>query len=59
MTKTWLIAGCASGVRRSLSEAALVRGNNVVLTARNAQAVRPLALQPMLGAAVRSASHSI
>jgi len=43
MTKTWLITGCSSGFGRILSEAVLARGDNVVVTARDARTVQPLA----------------
>jgi len=35
MTKTWLITGCSSGFGKILANAALSRGDNVVVTARN------------------------
>lgn len=35
MTKTWLITGSARGLGRSITEAALAAGNNVVATARD------------------------
>lgn len=35
MTKTWLITGSARGLGRSITEAALAAGNNVIATARD------------------------
>src|SRR5688572_8137778 len=35
MTKTWLITGSARGLGRSITEAALAAGHNVVATARD------------------------
>jgi NAD(P)-dependent dehydrogenase (short-subunit alcohol dehydrogenase family) len=43
MTTTWLITGCSSGFGRILSEAALARGDNVIVTARNPESVQALA----------------
>jgi NAD(P)-dependent dehydrogenase (short-subunit alcohol dehydrogenase family) len=40
---TWLITGCSSGLGRSLAEAALARGHNVAVTAREAAKVNELA----------------
>ena len=40
---TWLITGCSTGLGRALAEAALQRGNNVVVTARDAATVEDLA----------------
>jgi NAD(P)-dependent dehydrogenase (short-subunit alcohol dehydrogenase family) len=39
MAKTWLITGCSTGFGRVLAEAALDRGDKVVVTARNADSV--------------------
>ena len=33
---TWLITGCSTGLGRSLAEAVLDRGDNVIVTARDA-----------------------
>jgi len=41
--KTWLITGCSGGFGRILSEAALSRGDRVVVTARNADSIRDFA----------------
>lgn len=41
--KTWLITGCSTGLGRSLAEAVLERGDNAVVTARDAAAVQDLA----------------
>lgn len=38
--KTWLITGCSTGLGRSLAEAVLRAGDNVVVTARNVQSVQ-------------------
>jgi NAD(P)-dependent dehydrogenase (short-subunit alcohol dehydrogenase family) len=40
---TWLITGCSTGLGRALAEAVLARGDNVVVTARDAGAVQDLA----------------
>jgi NAD(P)-dependent dehydrogenase (short-subunit alcohol dehydrogenase family) len=40
--KTWLITGCSSGFGRDLAAAALARGDNVVATARRAEAIADL-----------------
>ena len=40
MTKTWLITGCSSGFGKILAEAALARGDNVVVTARDPNSLR-------------------
>lgn len=37
MTKTWLITGCSSGFGRVLAQAVLLRGDNLVATARKAE----------------------
>jgi NAD(P)-dependent dehydrogenase (short-subunit alcohol dehydrogenase family) len=39
MTKTWLITGCSRGLGRHLAEAALARGDRVVATARQPEAI--------------------
>ena len=43
MTKTWLITGCSGGFGRHLAEMAAARGDHVVATARNPEALRDLA----------------
>ena len=40
---TWLITGCSTGLGRSLAEAVLARGHNVVVTARDVTKVLDLA----------------
>jgi NAD(P)-dependent dehydrogenase (short-subunit alcohol dehydrogenase family) len=40
---TWLITGCSTGLGRALAEAVLTRGDNAVVTARDAASVRDLA----------------
>ncbi|MFG1610982.1 oxidoreductase [Actinoplanes sp. NPDC049265] len=40
---TWLITGCSTGLGRSLASAVLARGDNAVVTARDAGSVRELA----------------
>src|ERR1700722_10376681 len=40
---TWLITGCSTGLGRSLAEAALDRGENAVVTARDITKVEDLA----------------
>lgn len=40
---TWLITGCSTGLGRAFAEAALARGHNVVVTARDAASVQDLA----------------
>lgn len=40
---TWFITGCSSGLGAAFAEAALKRGNNVVVTARNVAQVQHLA----------------
>jgi NAD(P)-dependent dehydrogenase (short-subunit alcohol dehydrogenase family) len=40
---TWLITGCSTGLGRALASAALERGENVVVTARDASTVEDLA----------------
>jgi NAD(P)-dependent dehydrogenase (short-subunit alcohol dehydrogenase family) len=41
--KTWLITGCSSGFGRILAEAALARGDQVMLTARRLDSIADLA----------------
>jgi len=40
---TWLITGCSTGLGRAFAEAVLDRGQNVVVTARDASSVQDLA----------------
>lgn len=40
---TWLITGCSTGLGRALAEAVLARGDNAVVTARDAASVADLA----------------
>jgi NAD(P)-dependent dehydrogenase (short-subunit alcohol dehydrogenase family) len=40
---TWLITGCSTGLGRALAEAVLARGDNAVVTARDAATVQDLA----------------
>jgi acetoacetyl-CoA reductase len=40
---TWLITGCSTGLGRALAEAVLERGDNAVVTARDASKVQDLA----------------
>jgi NAD(P)-dependent dehydrogenase (short-subunit alcohol dehydrogenase family) len=40
---TWLITGCSTGLGRALSEAVLERGENAVITARDASSLTELA----------------
>lgn len=40
---TWLITGCSTGLGRAFAEAALERGHNVLVTARNVDSVRDIA----------------
>ncbi|GAA4161761.1 oxidoreductase [Gryllotalpicola daejeonensis] len=40
---TWFITGCSTGFGRALAEAVLARGDNAVVTARNADSVAELA----------------
>jgi NAD(P)-dependent dehydrogenase (short-subunit alcohol dehydrogenase family) len=40
---TWLITGCSTGLGRAFAEAVLARGDNAVVTARDASKVRDLA----------------
>jgi NAD(P)-dependent dehydrogenase (short-subunit alcohol dehydrogenase family) len=40
---TWLITGCSTGLGRAFAHAALDRGHNVVVTARDATTIRDLA----------------
>lgn len=41
--KTWLITGCSSGIGRGIAAAALKRGDQVVLAARNLEKLREIA----------------
>src|SRR4051794_15510135 len=41
--KTWLITGCSTGLGRAFAEAALTRGDQVVVTARDVTTVQALA----------------
>jgi NAD(P)-dependent dehydrogenase (short-subunit alcohol dehydrogenase family) len=43
MPKTWLITGCSSGLGRTLAEAVLARGDNLVATARDAGGLQDFA----------------
>lgn len=45
MTKVWFITGSSRGLGRSLAEAVLERGHNVVATARNTQQLEDLAVK--------------
>lgn len=40
--KTWLITGCSSGIGRGIAKAALEKGDQVVVTARNPESVKSL-----------------
>ena len=40
---TWLITGCSTGLGRAFAQAALDRGHNAVVTARDAATVQDLA----------------
>ena len=40
---TWLITGCSGGLGRGITEAALKRGENVAVTARNTEKIKELA----------------
>ncbi|MGW4947311.1 oxidoreductase [Actinoplanes sp. NPDC004185] len=40
--QTWLITGCSTGLGRALAEAVLARGDNAVVTARDAATVQDL-----------------
>lgn len=40
--RTWLVTGCSSGIGRGIAKAALERGEQVVVTARNPQSVETL-----------------
>ena len=40
---TWLITGCSTGLGRALAEATIASGHNVVVTARDVNAVADLA----------------
>ena len=42
MTRTWLITGCSAGFGQALASAALMAGDNVVATARQADTLAPL-----------------
>lgn len=48
--KTWLITGCSSGFGRSMAECALEMGDNVVVTARNPEAMADIAQKDPEGA---------
>ena len=39
---TWLITGCSTGLGRALAKAVLARGDNAVVTARDANAVKDI-----------------
>jgi short-subunit dehydrogenase len=41
--RRWLITGCSSGLGKYLAEAALARGDRVILTARSVDALGDLA----------------
>jgi NADP-dependent 3-hydroxy acid dehydrogenase YdfG len=41
--KTWLITGCSSGFGEAIAEAALSRGDRVMLTARDVSSLEALA----------------
>jgi Short-chain alcohol dehydrogenase of unknown specificity len=41
--KTWLITGCSTGFGAAIAEAALARGDKVMLTARSIETLAPLA----------------
>jgi NAD(P)-dependent dehydrogenase (short-subunit alcohol dehydrogenase family) len=43
LMSTWLITGCSTGLGRSLAEAVIAAGHNVVVTARDAATVKDLA----------------
>ena len=43
--KTWLITGCSSGLGREIAQAALRRGENVAVTARNTEKIKMFATQ--------------
>lgn len=45
MTKTWLITGCSSGLGQTLAQAVAARGDRLVATARDPQALQTLARQ--------------
>ena len=40
--KTWLVTGCSGGLGRGIAEAALKRGENVAVTARNTEKIKDL-----------------
>lgn len=42
---TWLITGCSTGLGRALAQAVLARGDNAVVTARNASNVEDLQVE--------------
>ena len=55
---TWLITGCSTGLGRALATAVLERGDNAVVTARDARRVADLAEQhPGHGARARPRRH--
>ena len=43
--KTWLITGCSGGLGRGIAQAALERGENVAVTARDTEKIKDLAAQ--------------
>ncbi|CAG9191506.1 Short-chain dehydrogenase/reductase [Paraburkholderia tropica] len=45
MKKTWLITGCSSGLGQHLAQAVAARGDQLVATARNVEALQALAQQ--------------
>lgn len=51
--KTWLITGCSSGIGRGIAKAALEKGDQVIVTARNIEKVLDIIQQyPDLALAV-------
>ncbi|HSI59868.1 MAG TPA: oxidoreductase [Ideonella sp.] len=49
--KTWLITGCSSGLGAAIAEAALAHGDQVMLTARDPNTLRPIAARWTAGQA--------